>query len=280
MEYDVAILGGGSAGYAAASSAQSQGASVAIVDPGPLGGLCILRGCMPTKTILRSSDIISLTRRAKEFGMFPVEVKANLAAINDRKNQLIEEFTDYRVEQLKNSRFTLVEEKAQFISPHEVQVGAGTLKAKSFIIATGSVISDYPIHGLKETGYITSDAALTLRKAPESLIVLGGGAVAVELAQFFQRIGTPVSLLQRSKHILSQVDKDLARPVEDRFREEGMNLYTGTKIFKAAKENQRSAIYFEHEGKEKRCEGEAILQALGRKPKIEGLNLKAAGVKT
>ena len=86
MEFDVVILGGGSAGYAAASSAQSHGAKVAIVDPGPLGGLCILRGCMPTKTILRSSDIISLMRRAEEFGLLPVKARADLAAINDRKN--------------------------------------------------------------------------------------------------------------------------------------------------------------------------------------------------
>jgi pyruvate/2-oxoglutarate dehydrogenase complex dihydrolipoamide dehydrogenase (E3) component len=280
LEFDVAILGGGSAGYAAASSAQSHGARVAIVDPGPLGGLCILRGCMPTKTILRSSDIISLMRRANEFGLLPVEAGADLAAINDRKNQLIGEFADYRVEQLKDPRFTLIQEKAEFISPNEVQVGTSKLKAKSFIIATGSVVADYPIPGLKETGYITSDDALTMREAPESIIVLGAGAVAVELAQFFLRIGTKVTLLQRSGYILSQGDEDLARPVEDRFREEGMDLFTGTKIIKAAKENGRSAIYFEHEGKEKRVEAETILQALGRRPNIDGLNLQAAEVKT
>jgi len=280
MEFDVAILGGGSAGYAAASAAESQGASVVIVDPGPLGGLCILRGCMPTKTILRSSDIISLTRRAKEFGLLPVEVKADLAAINDRKNKLIREFADYRIEQLKHPRFTLIEEKAEFISPHEVRIGNSTLRAKSFIIATGSKIADYPIPGLKETGYLTSDDILTLRRAPESLTVLGGGAVAVELAQFFQRIGTSVSLLQRSKHILSQADEDIAKPVENRFSEEGMNLYTGTKILKVSAEKNRSIVYFEHEGKEKSCEAETILQALGRKPNIGELNLGAAGVKT
>lgn len=280
MEFDVAILGGGSAGYAAASTAQSHGAKVAIVDPGPLGGLCILRGCMPTKTILRSSDIISLMRRASEFGLLPVEPGADLAAINDRKNQLIGEFTDYRVEQLKDARFTLIEEKAEFISTNEVQIGSSTLKAKSFIIATGSVIADYPIPGLKETGYVTSDEVLTMRKAPESIIVLGAGAVAVELAQFFLRIGTKVTLIQRSSHILSSGDEDLARPVEDRLREEGMDLYTGTKIIKSARENDRSAIYFEHEGKEKRVEAETILQALGRRPNIDGLNLQAAGVAT
>ena len=280
MEFDVVILGGGSAGYAAASSAQSHGARVAIVDPGPLGGLCILRGCMPTKTILRSSDIISLMRRAKEFGLLPVETSADLAAINDRKNKLIGDFADYRIEQLKDPRFTLIQEKAKFISPNEVQVGASKVKAKSFIIATGSVIADYPIPGLKETGYITSDDALTMRDAPESIIVLGAGAVAVELAQFFLRIGTKVTLLQRSGHILSQGDEDLARPVEDRLCEEGMDLFTGTKIIKAAKENRRSAIYFEHDGKEKRVEAETILQALGRRPNIDGLNLSAAEVKT
>ncbi len=280
MDFDVVILGGGSAGYAAASSAQSQGARVAIIDPGPLGGLCILRGCMPTKTILRSSDIISLMHRAKEFGLLPVTASADLAAINDRKNQLIGEFADYRIGQLKDSRFTLIEEKAEFISPNEIQIGTRTLKSKSFIIATGSVIADYPIPGLTEVGFVTSDDVLTMRKAPESIIVLGAGAVAVELAQFFLRIGTQVTLLQRSNHILSSGDEDLARPVEDRFREEGMNLFTGTKIIKAERENNRSVIYFEHEGKEKRVEVESILQALGRRPNVDSLNLSAAGVTT
>mgnify|MGYP003322435359 FL=1 len=280
MEFDVVILGGGSAGYAAASSAQSHGAKVAILDPGPLGGLCILRGCMPTKTILRSSDIISLIRRAEEFGLLPVKARADLAAINDRKNQLIKEFTNYRVEQLKDPRFKLIQEKAEFISSTEVQVGKSILKAKSFIIATGSVIAEYPIPGLKETGYVTSDDVLTMRNIPESIIVLGAGAVSVELAQFFLRIGTKVTLIQRSNHILSSGDEDLAHPVEDRFREEGMDLYTGTKIIKAIRENNRSIIFFEHEGKEKRVEAEFIFQGLGRRPNIDRLNLPAAGVTT
>ena len=280
MEFDVAILGGGSAGYAAASTAQSCGAKVAIVDPGPLGGLCILRGCMPTKTILRSSDILSLMRRAKEFGLIPVEPGADLAAINDRKNRLIGEFTDYRVKQLKDSRFTLIQEKAEFVSSNNIQVGSKTLKANKFIIATGSVVANYPIPGLEETGFVTSDDILTMREAPDSIIVLGAGAVAVELAQFFLRIGTNVTLIQRSGHILSQGDEDLARPVENRFREEGMNLFTDTKIVKANRENDRSTIYFEHEGRKNRAEAKTILQALGRRPNIDGLNLQAAGVET
>ncbi len=117
MEFDLVVIGGGSAGYAAASLAQAQGARVAIVDKGPLGGLCILRGCMPSKAILRSSDILSLMRRAGEFGLCPVEAQADLAAINDRKRKLIADFADYRVSQLRSSRFSLLEEKASFLSP-------------------------------------------------------------------------------------------------------------------------------------------------------------------
>ncbi len=280
MDFDVVVIGGGSAGYAAASTAQSAGAKVAIVDKGPLGGLCILRGCMPTKTILRSSDIFSLMRRAKEFGLSAQNPSADLAAINDRKNQLIAEFASYRVEQLNDPRFTLIQENASFISQNVLKVGGKTLTAKSFIIATGSSIAEFPVNGLAESGYLTSDDILELRQAPESMIVLGAGPVAVELAQFFCRIGTRTTLIQRSEHILSKGDEDLARPVEARFREEGMEVFTTTKLLRVEKSGAIRTVFFTHDGKEKSATAEIILQALGRKPNIDGLNLSAAGVST
>ena len=111
------------------------------------------------------------------------------------------------------------------------------------------MIADYPIPGLKDTGFITSDDVLKMREAPDSIIVLGAGAVAVELAQFLLRIGVKVTLLQRSEHILSKGDEDLARPVESRFREEGMDLYTGTKLLRTEKDEGNSVVYVQHEGK-------------------------------
>ncbi|MBJ78924.1 MAG: dihydrolipoyl dehydrogenase [Nitrospinae bacterium] len=280
MDFDVVVIGGGSAGYAAASTAQSAGAKVAIVDKGPLGGLCILRGCMPTKTILRSSDIFSLMRRAKEFGLSVQNPSADLAAINDRKNQLIAEFASYRVEQLNDPRFTLIQENASFISQDVLKVGGKTLTAKSFIIATGSSIAEFPVNGLAESGYLTSDDILELRQAPESMIVLGAGPVAVELAQFFCRIGTRTTIIQRSEHILSKGDEDLARPVEARFREEGMEVFTTAKLLRVEKSGAIRTVFFTHDGKEKSATAETILQALGRKPNIDGLNLSAAEVST
>ncbi len=280
MTHDLIIIGGGSAGYAAARTAADAGADVAIVDHGPLGGLCILRGCMPSKTILRSSDVMSLMHQAKEFGLALVPVKADLAAIIDRKDRLVREFAEDRINALHNPRFTLYQERASFRSPREVQVGGQILEAKAFIIAAGSVPSRIPIPGLEEVGYLTSDEILDLRKRPASLLVLGGGPVAVELGQFFARIGTRVTLIQRSRHILSHLDEDLARPVEAQFQEEGMTLYTTTVLHRFAQDGSLKTAHFSHEGREKTESAELILQALGRRPNIERLNLEAAQVKT
>ena len=276
--FDVVVIGGGSAGYAAASTAQSKGAKVAIVDKGPLGGLCILRGCMPTKTILRSSDVLALMHRAKEFGLSVANPSADLSLINDRKIRLINEFARYRIEQLNDSKFTLIEEHASFLSPHQLKVGKRVLSAKNFIIATGSTTAQFPVPGLAEVGFLTSDDVLELRETPESMIVLGAGPVAVELAQFFCRIGTQTTLVQRSDHILSKGDEDLAFPVETRFREEGMEVFTGTKLLRVEKSRYGRTVFFSHEGKEKSATASTILQALGRKPNIDGLNLSAASV--
>ena len=278
MTHDVIIIGGGSAGYAAARTARDAGADVGIVDHGPLGGLCILRGCMPTKTILRSSDIMALMERAEEFGLRPVAAQANLSAIIDRKARLIKTFAADRIEALHDKRFTLYEERAAFRSPTEIQAGVHTLTARCFIIATGSTPSRVPIPGLEAAGYMTSDDVLDMRDLPDSMLVLGGGPVAVELAQFFSRIGTSVTLIQRSHHLMSKGDEDLARPVEARFRAEGMTVFTGAQLDRFTTDGTLRTAHFTHQEQEKTASGAVILQALGRHPHISGLNLEAAGI--
>lgn len=276
--HDIVIIGGGSAGYAAARTAAEQGAHVAIVDQGPLGGLCILRGCMPTKTILRTAEIASLMRRAHEFGLSPVEVTADLEKIVDRKDRLVREFADYRIEQLRDPRFTFYQGAASFLSPHCLQVGSQEVDAKAFVIATGSVPNEVSVPGLSGTGYLTSDALLDLRDRPASMVVLGGGPVALEFGQFFARIGTAVTIIQRSGHLLSHLDADVGSALEQALLEEGIAVFTGTTLQRVERSGSSKRVHFHRLGREVHADGTLILQALGRRPHVDGLRLDKAGV--
>jgi len=276
--HDVIVIGGGSAGYAAARTARDAGADVAIVDQGPLGGLCILRGCMPTKAILRSAEVAALFRRAKEFGLSPVAAQADLSAVVDRKDRLVREFVDYRIQQLRDPRLTLYQSQAVFRSPQEITVGDTVLSASSFILATGSRPCEVSIPGLAQAGYFTSDTILDLRTQPGSLIVLGGGAVALELGQFFARLGTRVTILQRGRTLLSEMDEDVGRALEAALIEEGIEVVTGVQLLRVTHEARGKTVWVMKDGRERSYAGEEILQALGRRPNIEGLRLDLAEV--
>lgn len=276
--HDVIVIGGGSAGYAAARTARDAGADAAIVDQGPLGGLCILRGCMPTKAILRSAEVAALLRRAKEFGLSPVSAQPDLSAIVDRKDRLVREFADYRIQQLRDPRFTLYQSRAVFRSPHEITVGDSILSAGSFILATGSRPSECPIPGLAQVGYFTSDTILDLRTQPGSLIVLGGGAVALELGQFFARLGTRVTILQRGRTVLSEMDEDVGRALEASLIDEGIDVVTDLQLLRVTQDATGKRVWVMKDGRERSYVGQEILQALGRQPNIEGLHLDLAEV--
>ncbi len=277
--HDVVVIGGGSAGYAAARTARDAGADVAIVDQGPLGGLCILRGCMPTKTFLQSSEIMAIMKRAREFGLAPVTARADLSAIVDRKNRLVQEFADYRIASLRDPRFTLYESRAEFISPHDIIAGAVRIRGQVFVIATGSNARDVSVPGLEEADYQTSDSILDLRQPPISLLVLGAGPVAVELGQFFARIGTKVTILQRSATLLSNMDEEVGRALEASFREEGIEVVTDMSLQRVTSTAVEKTVHFTKDGVIQARSAETILQALGRRPNLKGLGLEVAGVK-
>ncbi|HRC43097.1 MAG TPA: FAD-dependent oxidoreductase [Nitrospira sp.] len=277
--HDVVVIGGGSAGHAAARTARDAGADVAIVDQGPLGGLCILRGCMPTKTILRSAEIMALMKRAREFGLSPVTAHADLSAIVDRKNRLVQEFADYRIAALRDPRFTLYESRAEFLSPHELHAGGVRIRGGAFVIATGSSAAEVAIPGLDEAGYLTSDEMLDIRRQPASLLVLGGGLVAVEFAQFFARIGTKVTMLQRSTTLLSDMDEDIGQALAAAFQDEGIEVMTGVSFQRVSSAPPEKTVHFVQGGAVHTRSAEVIFQALGRRPNLKGLNLEASGVR-
>ena len=282
FDFDVAVIGGGSGGYAAARTAAGAGLKTVVIEGGKeIGGLCILRGCMPTKALLYAADVIHLARHAETWGIRVPQVSFDFAQVMARKNAMIKDFADDRVQQLTSGKFKFIRATARFTDPHTVALSTGeTLTAEYFIISTGSVVSEPPLPSLREAGYLTSDDALRLVEPPKSLIVLGGGAVAVEFAQFFTRFDTQVTLIQRSERILRDFDTDAAAELGKAFRREGMAVFTNTRLLRAGREGDRKAVSFEHDGKTVRLAADEILFALGRTPSTSPLHLEKAGVKT
>lgn len=278
--FDFIAIGGGSAGFNAARVAASLGQKVAIVDAGAeLGGLCILRGCMPSKTLLHSTDVLHRARHARVLGLRIPRADVDMKALQARKRRIIGEFADYRVQQLQGKRFTLFRERARFLDRHTLELSSGKrLTANAFLIGTGSRVSTPPIRGLSDTAFWTSDEVLDLDRTPESIIVLGGGIVACELAQYLRRIGSKVTLIQRSAHVLREHSPEAASVVEDAFRAEGMAVFTGTQIESIRKVSSGVQVAFRHEGRAVVRRARHLFNALGREPATAGLDLAAAGV--
>jgi len=283
-DYDVVIVGGGSAGYAAGRTAAALGARTAVVEGGKeVAGLCILRGCMPSKAFLESAHRWHEIRRASEFGLHVQPLDVDMPAVQARKQRLIADFASYREGELHQGKFAFVRGRAMFQDAHTLSVRAadGTtqrLTGATFILSTGSVIRCVDVPGLKEAGYITSDEALMAEQVPASLAVLGGGVVAVELGQFFARMGAQTTLIQRSDRLVRNYDRDVSAELERAFLAEGIDVRTGTKLVKVERTGPLKTITYEQRGQTRTLEVEEILCALGRDPALDGIGLENAGV--
>jgi pyruvate/2-oxoglutarate dehydrogenase complex dihydrolipoamide dehydrogenase (E3) component len=282
-EFDVAVIGGGSAGFAAARTASCLGARTVVIEGGEqVGGLCILRGCMPSKSLLESAHRWHEIQRAREFGLVAKAVEVDMKCVQARKQHLIGGFAAYRRKQLRQGKFTLVRGLASFLDAHTLLVTRGRkqelVTASTFIVATGSVITRVPVPGLWETGCLTSDTALDADEIPKRLAVLGGGVIAVELGQFFARVGSKTTILQRSRRIVRNYDPDVSLELERAFRAESIDVRTGVKLLEVSKKGKGKKVLFQRGKKREEIVVDEILYAMGRAPALAGLNLEKAGV--
>ena len=283
-DFDFVVIGGGSAGYAAARTAAGAGLRTVVVDGSEeLGGLCILRGCMPSKTLVESANRMLEIREAGEFGISAGNPVFDGGEIIARKRRLIADFASYRASQLTGGKFELVRGRARFTGPRDLAVdlldgGARTLRAKAILVATGSVVRHPDIPGLDATRPLTSDDVLDNPSPPASLIVLGAGPVALELAHYHTALGSRVTVLQRNTQILSSMDSDVAAAVQAGMERHGTRFVLGCKILEAGASPRGKWVRAAHGGREEKFEADDILLALGRDPATAGLDLQAAGL--
>ena len=283
--YDFAVIGGGSAGYAAASTAGRLGLKTICIEGGKdIGGLCILRGCMPSKTLIESANRFLTLRRASEFGLSAGRLGFDSGAIIRRKRELIAGFADYRVGQLKAGDFDFVRGIAEFVAPERVRIhllssdGTQEIETKTSLISTGSELNLIELPGLQETGFLHSDVALDSEVIPRSVIILGGGAISMEFAHFYQALGTQVTILQRSSQVIKEADADVAEALVKAYRQRGIEVICGTRLAGVEKSDGQKLVKYQKDGKELAVAAEEIFYALGRKPAVSKLNLRSIGL--
>lgn len=278
QHFDLVVVGGGSAGYAAARTARELGATIAIVDPGPLGGLCILQGCMPSKALLASADAAERVREAPRLGVNAGAPSADIPAIIARKRLLVDGFARYRRDQLET--FPIFSGPAAFADERTLVAGDQVLVGGKFLIATGSVIARPEIAGLEDAGYLTSDDVLAAERLPESMLVLGGGYVASELGQYLHRVGVRTEILIRGPRLLSSEDADVAESLTAALRSEGVTITTGAQIERVERApGGGKTVVWRRDGVEHRSVADQIALFLGRVPAIADLHLERAGVR-
>ncbi len=288
--YDLIVLGGGSAGLVAAGGAATLGAKVALIEKNKLGGDCLYTGCVPSKSLIRSAKLANDMKRGEDFGFQVPDFKFendDFASITNRVQNVIKEIEPHDApEVFEKMGVKVIFGNPQFTGKNEIKVSlknsgeTKSFKAKRFCIATGSSPFVPPIDGLKETGFITNEEIFHLKDLPEKLIVLGGGAIGVEMGQAFQRLGAKVSIVEMGDRILSKEDAEVSDFMEDFLKKEGVKILTKSKAVKVYRDAQGEKIVtIEKEGKTEEIAGNEILAAVGRKPNTDGLNLEKAGVK-
>lgn len=284
FDYDLGIIGGGSAGLSAAAGAAQFGAKSIIIEKyKELGGDCLHFGCVPSKTLIRTAGVWALARRSKEFGLPEVSLPpVDLGAVMDRVQAVIEKIQEHD----STERFCRLGAEVRFGEPsftddHIVEVNGARLSARTWIISTGSGPALPPVEGLTTVPYWTNETVFSQRRLPARLLVLGGGPIGLEMAQAFQRLGSRVTVVEFMDQILGPEDPDMAEILRGRLEAEGMEILTHTKAVKAASKGSTIKLSVappSGAGKTRVLEADALLVATGRNPNVADLGLEAAGV--
>ncbi|MCK5511836.1 MAG: FAD-dependent oxidoreductase [Thermodesulfovibrionia bacterium] len=281
-DFDIGILGGGSAGLTVAAGAAQFGAKTLLIEKEKeLGGDCLHFGCVPSKTLIRTANVFHMMKNAEKFGLPHSDFKSvDYKEVAKRIQSVISTIQKHD----SVERFCKLGAKVEFgetifTDEHTVRLNGKSFTAKNWVISTGSSPSVPPIEGIDKTPYITNKEIFSLDSLPKSMIVIGAGPIAIEMAQSFSRLGTGVTVIQRSGQILSKEDKDMADQVMNVLISEGVKFYLNASILSTRDHgNEREVVIKNSEGKTMSLKSEKILVALGRQANLEGLGLKDISV--
>ena len=278
--FDLLIIGGGSAAFAAAIRAAELGARVALVEAGTLGGTCVNVGCVPSKFLIRALEVYHRAGAHGFRGVSTARGALNWAELIAQKEALIAAMRREKYEEVLAAypQITRIQGRARLTEGGAVVVNGITYAPGRVILATGARPWAPPIPGLAEAGYLTSTEALSLRELPRSMIVVGANAVGLELAQVFARAGVAVTVLEALPRIVPFEEPEISEALQRALEEEGMVFHTGVKIIRAARSDGRYEVSFEKDGETRIVSAEQLLIATGRRPNTQDLGLEAVGV--
>lgn len=279
MHSDIIIIGAGPGGYETALEAAHRGMSVTLFNGDRLGGTCLNEGCIPTKCLCRNAEVVSLFKESEKFGIDDFTFSVDYNRILERKNQVVDQLRGGIDSMLKSAKVNVVNAKASFKDAHTVTDGEADYTADHIIIATGSDSRSLPIPGHDLACVKNSTQMLDIDYVPESLTVIGGGVIGMEFASIFSALGSKVTVIEFMKQILPPFDADIAKRLKQALTKKGVKILTSA----AAKKIERNddceiTVTYECKGKEDTVTSTDLLMAVGRAPRVAGLNLEAAGV--
>lgn len=280
-EYDVAIIGAGPGGYAAAIRAGQLGLKVALIEKFPkLGGTCLHKGCIPTKALLHVGYIYDVMKHAKDFGIEATDVKLNLDLMHKYKQKVVTRMATGLDFLMKKNKVKVLNGFGKFKNATTLTVDGTEIKAKNTIIATGSEPRVIPGLAFDKKGIISSDEILELGRVPASLLVIGAGAVGMEFASLYLKLGCKVTIVELLPNILPLEDEEISVELKKIFAKRGMKIYTSSEVEKLGlKSSGYEAVIKGEDGKELKETCETVLVAVGRKACIDGIGLENVGIK-
>lgn len=281
-DYDLIVIGGGAAGLVAATGAAILGAKTVLIEKNKLGGDCTWYGCIPSKTLLKSSQVFSLIKRIKDYGVFvSKEGEYDTSRIMSHVRDIIQKISAHHPKELFEKRgIKVLFGSPRFVDNRTIELERQKFTSKRFIISTGSHPLVPSIEGLKDIDYLTNENIFDLEVLPKSIAILGGGPIGIELSQALSRLGVEVSIIEMLDRLLFREEEEVANILIGRLMEEGINIYSGKKAVKFSKDGDLVTITVEDKNKEKSLiKAEKVLVAVGRQANVGGLELERAGVR-